>query len=498
MKSKIKSLVINPPFLEPHRPPISCAIIAEVLRLEGHNVEVSDLNIELFNKFGSSKFNELKMDQIYSGKPEISKDISDSMISFLNEYDLKSYEWILLSSFSFWNNKMSQWICEYLRKNSNAKIVIGGSGIETDNFGEHLYNKNLVDFYILGEGEIVLKELINGNTTYPGINGTDPIQINDIENLPLPNYSYFNLDSYDSLLEDLDVFLYGSRGCVRKCTFCNIEVYWPKFRWRSGQSIAQEMIDNYEKHGLYNFYFSDSLVNGNLDEFRTMCEILANYKEGLFNWGGFGIIRPKKAHPASHYDLIKAGGGRYWSIGVETGVDRIRYEMKKKFSNDDIEWHLEQSQRIGLQNNFLMIPTWPSETLEEHNEYLKIFKRWAPYAADGTISAITFQSTLMVMEGTRLYDLKDKQFVFEEFDDPDISDTIRYMSWRPIHNTSLTHKEKFRRTLDIFEESIKWNWPVVEQERILMELKNAAINWKKHSSSIVKKKTINIPIRIEG
>jgi radical SAM superfamily enzyme YgiQ (UPF0313 family) len=74
------------------------------------------------------------------------------------------------------------------------------------------------------------------------------------------------------------------------------------------------------------------------------------------------------------FDMIKEAGGRFWSLGIETGVDRIRYEMKKKFTNDDVDWHLEQSQRIGLQNLFLMIPTWPSETSEEHSEYLKIFE----------------------------------------------------------------------------------------------------------------------------
>ena len=43
----IKSLIINPPFLEPHRPPISCAILAEVLRLQDHDATVVDINIEI-------------------------------------------------------------------------------------------------------------------------------------------------------------------------------------------------------------------------------------------------------------------------------------------------------------------------------------------------------------------------------------------------------------------------------------------------------------------
>ena len=222
-----------------------------------------------------------------------------------------------------------------------------------------------------------------------GINGVPPIQIEDIENLPLPNYDFFNLDDYDWLLDKPDIFIYGSRGCVRKCTFCDVVGYWPKFRWRSGASIADEMIMNYEKYGVQNFYFADSLLNGNLKEFRIFLDRLSNSQyQKKFRWGGYAIIRPKNQHPAHLFDQIEAAGGHFWSIGVETGVDRIRLEMKKHFTNDDIDWHLEQSQRIKLQNLFLMIPSWYSETLEEHEDYLKIFKRWENYAVDGTIHGI--------------------------------------------------------------------------------------------------------------
>jgi radical SAM superfamily enzyme YgiQ (UPF0313 family) len=72
-----------------------------------------------------------------------------------------------------------------------------------------------------------------------------------------------------------------------------------------------------------------------------------------FKWGGFSIIRPKTAHPAELFDQMKEAGAHFWSVGVETGVDRIRLDMQKHFTNDDVDWHLEQSQRIGLQNLFL-------------------------------------------------------------------------------------------------------------------------------------------------
>jgi hypothetical protein len=198
-----------------------------------------------------------------------------------------------------------------------------------------------------------------------------------------------------------------------------------------------------------------------------MCEILANYKERLFNWGSYAIVRPKSNHPASFFDLSKAAGAGFWSIGIETGVDRIRFEMDKKFTNDDVDWHLEQSQRVGIQNNFLNMPTWPSETLEEHQEYLQMFKRWRNYAVDGTIFGIRVSPVTVAIPNTRLHAQQSHAFEF----DHEVPKEIAYSAWRSKSNPELTHKEKIRRTLAIYEAAIDNDWPLNNRIKNLQELK---------------------------
>jgi hypothetical protein len=472
----IKSLIINPPFLEPHRPPISCAILAEVLRLQDHDATVVDINIEIFRKLGSDAFHALQVEYTTGQKTETTVQLDRLINNELHKLNFDNYEWILISCFSFWNVEITELICRLIRPHTNAKIVVGGPGIEYSKKGPALVSAGLIDYYVHGEGELSIVNLVNGHIESPGINGIPPQQIDVIENLPLPNYSYFDLSRYDWLLDSPDVFIYGSRGCVRKCTFCDVENYWSKFRYRSGASIAQEMIDNYEKLGITNFFFADSLVNGNLKEFQRMCEILAGYKENLFRWGSYAIVRPKASHPASLFDLIKASGGRFWSIGIETGVDRIRWEMDKKFTNQDIDWHLEQSQRIGLQNNFLNIPTWPSETLDEHCEYLEMFKRWRPYAVDGTIYGIKISTTLGILNNTRLWKKQGQEFIFDST--VDRTTELQAAAWKVPHNPDLTHKEKFRRTIALYEAAIDNNWPLTNQLQSLHELRSTIISWK--------------------
>jgi radical SAM superfamily enzyme YgiQ (UPF0313 family) len=471
-----QALIINPPFMEPHRPPISSAILAEIFRLKGYEVSVLDLNIELFHAIGGDMFYDV---QSMFTNNICSKEQNQYLIEFnnrfLNQKDLEKYEYIAISCFSYWNLKMVEFCCRQIRGIYHGTIIVGGAGLELDDFGKKLRDQQLIDHYIYGEAELALPKLLDGVENYPGINGNPPEQIDDIEDLPLPNYGYFDLKRYDWLLDKPDVFIYGSRGCVRKCTFCDVEHYWPKFRWRTGKSIANEMIANYEKYGISNYFFADSLVNGNLKEFTIFCDTLVKYKPDLFRWAGYAIVRPKEHHPAEMFDMIKEAGGRFWSLGIETGVDRIRYEMKKKFTNDDVDWHLEQSQRIGLQNLFLMIPTWPSETSEEHLEYLKIFERWQNYAVDGTIYGINISATLGINETSPLSKSEGIDFEFPNIDYIDKS-MAKPIMWVSRSQPTLTHKEKFQRTLNLYKEVIKYNWPLVNRKQKLRELEASLIS----------------------
>jgi len=431
--------------------------------LAGHEVTVLDINIDLFNHFGVDKFTQLQTEYLFGSKEN--SELDSFVISQLE--NIKQFGYILISCFSDWEYPMTELISKYCKSNSSAKIVVGGPGVQKK--ADNMLKNGWIDYYVIGEGEIALKELFAGNDKYPGINKNNPIQIDDIESLPLPNYDFFNLKKYDWLLDDPDVFIYGSRGCVRNCTFCDVASYWPKFRYRSGIGIAEEMIRNYENHGIKKFFFADSLLNGNLKEFKIFLDRLCKFKDSnKFHWGGYAIIRPRAQHPAELFDQIKSAGGHFWSVGVETGVDRIRWEMKKKFTNDDVEWHLEQSQRIGLQNLFLMISTWYSETLEEHEEYLKIFPRWQNYAADGTIFGIAVSPTLSILENTPV---RDELLGNDLFLENNSKSAIKTMLWHNKKNESLTIKERFRRSLAILETASEYNWNVANRQTILNELK---------------------------
>lgn len=462
-----KSLILTIPYLEPHRPPISGAILCQVALNAGHIVEAIDLNISLFRS------NE-KLWWEYKKKTYV-LNYEDNIVPVeLYENTLKdklNVDWIILSQLTYYDFASLYDVCRWLRPRTKAKIVIGGPGIETKmennvTFGSFLYKQKLVDYFIYGEGELSLSELFKGNTDYPGINEKSPKQIDDLESLPLPNYTFYNLDLYDYPLNDRDFYIYGSRGCVKKCTFCDIQRYWPKYRYRSGQSIAKEMINYYETYGTQNFYFADSLLNGSMKEFRIFCETLSKYPPAVnFKWSGFFLIRPKQSHSIEMFDMIKNSGGFFLNCGVETGVDRIRLEMAKGFTNNDIDWHLENCSRLGLTNQFQLITTWPSETPKEHQEYLQIFKRWKPYVADGTISSVSVNNGPSLLDGSPIGQIDDFYIEPNKKDTP----TNKILFYLSKKNPNFTIAERHQRTINLIREAQKYNWPLDRIETKLIE-----------------------------
>jgi len=463
-----KTLVLSIPYLDPHRPPITGAILCQIAKKCGHLVTAVDINISLFrynpdtwwlNKKKTYSFNYLDPDIV-------PVETYETLL-----HDKLDVDWILLTQLTNFEFPSLYHICKWLRSRTRAKIVIGGPGIESlideqCTQGKFLYDKQLVDYFVYGEGDNALKELFSGNTNYPGINGSAPKQIENLEDLPLPNYDFYNLELYQYPAGEKDFYIYGSRGCVKKCTFCDIRHYWPKYRYRSGKSIALEMIDYYEKYGTKNFYFADSLLNGSLKEFRVFCETLSVYTPAKnFKWSGFFLIRPKQSHSLELFDMIKSSGGYFLNCGLETGVDRIRLEMQKGFTNDDVDWHLENCSKYGLTNQFQLISTWPSETIEEHYEYLKIFERWQPYVADGTISSASINGHPLWLSGANL-DPYDDFYTDNRISNTSANKILFYLNKK---NPTFTVAERYQRTINVIKQARKYRWPLDRIETKIIE-----------------------------
>lgn len=463
-----RSLVITIPPLDTTRPPAAGAIVSAVCKSQGHNVTAIDLQIEFNDYLRQHNLDQSKFDAVfYDSGLEFDYEQQKHLQMFINHWAQniadRSADYVLISLFSYLSQRFATEFLLALKQRCKSKVIIGGSGVTAASFdvsnqyGANILKQGLIDAYITGEAEQALVDYFTLGSG-PGINNYDFQQINNLDHIVKPDYSYYNLDNYPSPTGSREVVIVGSRGCVRSCTFCDVAKTSPRYRYRSGADIAAEIINNYENHGVCEFYFADSLVNGSLRAFDDMCSALARYRfSDHIAWRGQYIIRPRQTVPSRHFDMLQKSGCKELFVGIETGSDRVRWEIGKKFTNDDIEYHLQGFERAGISALFLFFTGYVTETLVDHQETLKMFPRWQRYVASGTISGIETLNILTILPGTPLEQIaRDHHYDFAT----NSNGTANNLFWTNPANPQLTFPERLRRHIEMMETAMQYHWPI--------------------------------------
>ena len=327
----------------------------------------------------------------------------------ISRYDFK---WIGISVFSYEQKDVALEIGD-----EYDNVVYGGSGV-----GMNWPTEN----FIVGEGEYALLEFLNGNRLYPGINGRPPEQIKDLNDLPQPDYSdVINLHPYKT------VVISGSRGCVRNCTFCDVASIWPKYRWWDGKKIAQNMHEVSYQTGIKKIGFSDSLVNGSMKHFRELCAELSK-RDKKISWNGQFIIRDKKSFKEVDFNNLANSGCTGLTLGIESGSYRVREHMRKKFSNDDLDYFIHNIGARKIKMKFLLIVGYPTETESDFQETIDLLYRYKQYAEFTEVSP----HLMLIDENTPL-----------DYDHRDLYDQFGF-HWK---NDLSDYDERYRRFKKVFE-----------------------------------------------
>lgn len=297
------------------------------------------------------------------------------------------FKWLGISVFSFMQKKDALKLGE-----EYDNVIYGGSGVDLK-----WPKKN----FIVGEGEYALLEFLKGNLDYPGINGKPPKQIESIQDLPPPDYSdVIKKHKYSTAI------ISGSRGCVRGCTFCDVASIWAMYKWKTGKQIAEDMHKVAEETGLKSIGFSDSLVNGSMKHFRDLCSELAK-REKKIKWNGQFIVRAAKTFSQQDFDNLANSGCSHLTMGLESGSEAVRNHMRKKFTNDDIDYFVNNLGDRNITMKFLLIVGYPTETEEDFEMTLELLRRYGKYSHLIAVSPhmmMTYKNTPLDLEHRDLYD----------------------------------------------------------------------------------------------
>jgi hypothetical protein len=158
----------------------------------------------------------------------------------------------------------------------------------------------------------------------------------------------------------------GSRGCVRQCKFCDYIATWKNYTWRTADNIFEEMLYQKQQYGVSHFQFSDSLINGNMKEYRRLATLLAEHNSknpnDLFWWSSFFILRSYEQFNESLWQLTAQSGCKSIAVGIETFDDATRVKMGKNFTNADIDFCIQMAIKHKIDLAFLLFIGYVTDT----------------------------------------------------------------------------------------------------------------------------------------
>ena len=402
------------PFTDTIKPLLAPALLKAQVQQAGFTAKAVDLNAELRQRMLTHRHWSLIVEFYKTGRLDsaIAAEI-ESQIQFMADRVLAdSPRMIAISMFTYDCRWATRWLAwEIRRRSASVEIVLGGSGLFEDGFGESGFGKELVrlgivNAWIRGDGDITLPGWLQGNRGAAGIMTDHWRQHTNqqLSELAMPDYHDYSWDLYQP---NAPIGIYGSRGCVRHCTFCDVHSHWPKYTWRTGDSIFQEMKKMYEEYGRRVFHFQDSLINGNLREYRRLTTLLSEHNlanpDQRFTWHSFFILRPESQFGDRDWQLTAESGAENLMIGVESLHEPSRYHIGKHFSNQDLEYGLQQIRKWNQVNpmrcSLLMIIGYILETEQDQPQIKQWFRDHADYR---DIVQIVFSPGLGVLANTPL------------------------------------------------------------------------------------------------
>jgi len=326
----------------------------------------------------------------------------------------------------------------------NIKIIAGGPGAT---FSYQVFlEKTLVDFCIIGEGEITLGELldrINKPEEVKGIayrkNGVVVLnpkreQISDLDALPLPDRTFFDIERYIVKnkkeggpyrgLRTANII--AGRGCSYTCTFCSKT--FARIRLRSIEKIEEEIRHIKESYNLNAIDFNDELVVINKKRILELCSTL----RGLdIKWGCQGRINLVDEEILT---AMRNAQCLYIGYGVEAVSQRILDKMKKQIKAEDIVPAIKMTKRVGL--NFILqymygFPGEDSNSIEQTAEFFIKIDR--PYHS----------FTTTPLPGTELYRQAQERQLIKNEEGYLMSLTYGYNRFEPIVNLTDFSDEEF-------------------------------------------------------
>ncbi len=137
--------------------------------------------------------------------------------------------------------------------------------------------------------------------------------------------------------------------------------------------------------------------------FRDLCQSMANYHSDRSNkriyWNGQFICRSQKQMPFEDFVLMKKGGCNSVSIGIESGSEKVRNDIRKGFTEEDMHHTFESLLKNDIDLKLMFIVGYPTETDEDFQQSLDLATKYVKWKDQIKIKV---GKTLRLLDNTTL------------------------------------------------------------------------------------------------
>lgn len=469
----MKILMINPPIRETAHPvvPSGLAYIAQVVRRQGYEISVLDIN-------------GLRLDK-----------------KKVLEYIKKSDANVFMIGGLITVYKYAKWLAEVIKRYHPEPIIIAGNSLASS-YPEFILKNTRIDLLVIGEGESTVLELlkiisknrklkklkrINGIAFRNGkkiIITKQRERIEDLDSIPFPAWDLFPMQVYTKKqipLEEVEAIkgkvmhVVSGRGCPYRCIYC-YHIFGYHNRLRSAESIIKELEILKEKYGVNLVYFSDDLFIVNRDWVIKLCNELIKRKLDI-NWVTTGRTNLVDLELLKK---MKQAGCILIQYGIESGSQKMLNIMNKGVTVEQASNAIRMTREAGIIVSTSFMMGFPEEEKEDIEKTIK-------FCIDNDIHLVSiffvtpYPGTALYEQVKRLGLIKDEEdFInklgdateltlnISKFSDKELLDLKNYIISKVRKAYFKKHKIE---QLKWYIKKIKWSAEFLKKEGIIEFLK---------------------------
>lgn len=389
----MKVLFLSPPQQNKNFPSLGIAYLTSLLNKNGHQAFLHD---------GADSSTREMIDYV----KKISPDVVGITMNTTNRFEALE-------------------LAQIIKNKYRIPIILGGPH-PTLIPDQILKNYNFIDFIVRNEGEYTALKLINALekkedfTQILGISYRNEGEIihnppasiiENLDELPFPEWKFFNLKKYVSqpeYPEEYKKYPYGSiissRGCPFQCTFCSSSNFWGyKIRFRSAKSVLEEIKMLYDL-GIRFIVFNDDNFTSNKKRVIEICKLII--KEGLHEKMGWQCRAEVNIVDDELLEWMKKANCNMLEFGVEDCSEQGIRWFKKGHTKEQTKIAFDLCKKYGIKTKSYFIIGGDHETKENIAIKKKYIEELNP--------DVTTASILLAYPKTEVYEIGKRKGFWDD------------------------------------------------------------------------------------